>query len=61
MRLRGAWRGGAVPARVQSLLILEDLAGLQLLLEHRLSLVREPAPILLALHTQTIHTNTETL
>lgn len=40
-----------VPARVESLFILEDLACLQLLLINCLLLLRELAPVFLALKT----------
>lgn len=39
------------PARVQSLLVFEERAGLQLLFVHGLLLLRELAPVFLALKT----------
>lgn len=41
-----------VPARVESLFILEDLTCLQLLLIHSFPLLCELAPVFLALNTQ---------
>lgn len=42
-----------VPAWVERLLVLEEFTGLQLLLINHLLLLRELAPVLLALNTNT--------